>query len=82
MLKFKLRPEQIELLKQDEEGKAYLEYYEKIGGEPIGLTVPIGYPEGVQEMGGVIPVYKECIKKGVTWEELLNYKGYDEGVEI
>ena len=22
-------------------------------------------------------VLKECIKKGVSWEELLNFKGYD-----
>lgn len=56
-----------------EEGRKYLEYNDKVGGEPIGLIVPFGYPEGVEEMGGVIAVYDECIKKGITWEELLDY---------
>jgi hypothetical protein len=45
----------------------------KVGGEPIGLMVPIGYPTGVEEMGGVVQVYRACIQEGKTWEELLNY---------
>lgn len=44
------------------------------GKEPLGLIVPYGYPEGVEERGGVAAVYDECIEKGITWEELLNYK--------
>lgn len=43
------------------------------GQEPIGLTVPFGYPPGVEERGGPEEVYKECIKKKVTWEELLGW---------
>lgn len=58
---------------QTEEGRKYLEYNDKVGGEPIGLMVPFGYPEGVEEMGGVIAVYEECIKHGKTWEDLLGY---------
>ena len=58
---------------ETEEGRKYLEYNDKVGGEPIGLIVPFGYPEGVEEMGGVIAVYEECIKQGITWEELLKY---------
>lgn len=50
------------------EEKAYERYAEVIGGEPSG------YPAGVEEHGGVVAVYEECIKKGVTWEELLDYK--------
>ena len=72
-MKAKLQPDEIKLLQADEEGKAYLEYNEKVGGEPIGLIVPFGYPNGVNEMGGVIAVYQECIKQGKTWEELLGY---------
>lgn len=53
------------------EQKAYEEYAAKIGGDPIGLEVPNGYPPGVEERGGPVAVYRECIKKGVTWEELL-----------
>jgi hypothetical protein len=64
----------LKLFKMDEEGRKYLEYNDKVGGEPIGLTVPFGYPEGVEKMGGVIAVYDECIKQGITWEELLDYK--------
>lgn len=78
MGKVDLKPEQIKLLQMDEEGKAYLEYNEKVGGEPIGLTVPFGYPEGVEEMGGVIAVYKKCIKQGITWEKLLAYDPPDD----
>lgn len=69
----KLRKSQIELLNMDDEGQAYLKYNDLIGGEPIGLTVPFGYPDGVENMGGVVAVYDECIRQGMTWEELLNY---------
>ena len=58
---------------ETEEGRKYLEYNDKVGGEPIGLIVPFGYPEGVEEMGGVIAVYDECIKRGITWEDLLDF---------
>jgi hypothetical protein len=81
MAKVDLRPEQIELLLQmDEEGKAYLEYNEKVGGEPIGLFIPFGYPSGVEETGGVVAVYRECIKQGVTWEDLLNFNPPDDAI--
>lgn len=57
-----------------ETGNLFNAYKKATGGtEPIGLIVPIGYPEGVKEHGGVEAVYKECIEKGITWEELLNY---------
>jgi len=58
---------------ETDEGRKYLEYNDKVGGEPIGLTVPIGYPHGVEEMGGVIAVYDECIKRRITWESLLDF---------
>ena len=58
---------------ETEEGRKYLEYNDKVGGEPIGLMVPFGYPEGVEEMGGVIAVYEKCIEQGITWEDLLGY---------
>jgi hypothetical protein len=70
-MKIEIDDIQKELSQLDEEGRAYLEYNDKVGGEPIGLTVPFGYPEGVDEMGGVIAVYKECIRQNKTWQELL-----------
>lgn len=64
-----------ELLRHSPEGRAYVEYNEKIGGECIGLEVPNGYPEPVYnilEAGGTIEeIYKECIQRGISWEELL-----------
>jgi hypothetical protein len=63
-----------ELIARTEEGRAYIEYNNKVGGEPIGLCVPYGYPKGVEKLGGVIAVYEECIRQGKTWEELLDFK--------
>ena len=41
----------------DEAGKAYLEYNNAVGGEPISFVIPFGYLDRVEEHGGVIPVY-------------------------
>lgn len=73
-MKVELLAEQIELYMMDEEGRSYLEYNDKIGGEPLGLVVPYGYPDGVDDLGGVVAVYQECIKQNKTWEELLGVK--------
>ena len=73
MAKVEYEDWEIRLFNKDEEGRKYLEYNDKVGGEPLGLIVPIGYPHGVEEMGGVIAVYDECIKRGITWEDLLDY---------
>ena len=70
---YQLDETDIKLLQQTEEGKMYLRYHEVTKGEPLGMMIPFGYPDGVEERGGVIKVYEECIKKGVTWEELLGY---------
>lgn len=63
----------IQLFEMTEEGKAYLEYNDKIGGEPIAPVVPYGYPEGFELYPSAIELYKDCIARGITWEELLNY---------
>lgn len=68
----------LKLFNETEEGRKYLEYNDKVGGEPIGLIVPFGYPEGVEEMGGVIAVYDKCIEQGKTWEDLLGYHPPDD----
>lgn len=57
------------------------EYQKATGGEePLGYIVPFGYPSGVEEHGGVEAVYKECIKKKVTWEKLLNWNPPDDAI--
>ena len=80
--KVKLDKIQKELCQMDEEGRAYLQYNEIVGGEPLGLTVPYGYPEGVEELGGVIAVYRECIRKQLRWEELLKVTKKEEDTLI
>jgi hypothetical protein len=77
-----LSNEQIEIYQMFDEGRAYLKYNEIIGGEPLGMTVPYGYPEGVEKYGGVIGVYQECIKQGITWEELFDYEQPEDDVDI
>lgn len=65
-----------ELLKQSPEGKAYVEYNERIGGDKLGLNVPWGYPPRVQryldEGHTLEEIYRECIYKGISWEEMFN----------
>jgi hypothetical protein len=58
----------------DIEKKKFKEYQEATGGDsPLGYIVPFGLPAGVEERGGIIAVYDECIRKKVTWEDLLNF---------
>jgi hypothetical protein len=69
MAKVKLLPEEIEMYQLDEEGKAYIEYNEKVGGEPFGYSF-----DGLSLVGkfdNITELYKECIKQNKTWEELL-----------
>ena len=59
-------------------GRAYLEYNDTVGGEPFGYND--GMPSSVydavdNDYGGLIGLYKECIKQGKTWEELLGTSG-------
>lgn len=58
------------------------EYSRKIGGPPLHKGIPTGhYPPGVEEAGGPDTVYRECLKKGITWEELIGYKEeYDKDI--
>ena len=73
MAKIQYEDWEIKQFKESEEGQKYLEYNEKVGGEPIGMMIPFGSPEGVEEMGGVIAVYEKCIEQKITWEDLLGF---------
>lgn len=75
-----------EILSQTPEGKAYVEYNERIGGERLGLNVPWGYPPCVQDyldQGHTLEeLYKECIERGASWEELFScYIEYDPKIQ-
>ena len=70
-----------ECYEKTEEGRAYLAYYDATGGGEIGYMQPTGYPDGVEQMGGPTAVYRECVKRGITWEELLHFQDdYFDGV--
>ena len=59
-------------------GRAYLEYNDAVGGEPFGYTsgMPVDVLDDIDnEYGGLIGLYKECVKQGKTWEELLKTDG-------
>lgn len=56
-------------------GRAYLEYNEKVGGEPFGYTVGMPDVDIEKDYGGLVGLYHECIKQGKTWEELLQTSG-------
>lgn len=69
MAKVKLLPEQIQVYEMDEEGKAYLEYNDVVGGEPFGYSF-----DGLSLVGKfdtITDLYKECIKQKKTWDEVL-----------
>ena len=73
MKPIKYQPWEIENFEITDEGRKYLEYNSKVGGEPLGLMIPFGYPAEFDKYGSVIAVYDECIKKGITWEKLLKF---------
>ena len=59
-------------------GRAYLEYNDKVGGEPFGFNgaMPVDVLDAVDvKYGGVVGLYHECIKQGKTWEVLLDTSG-------
>lgn len=79
-MKIELTKDEVKNLQKSEVGRAYLEYNEKVGGEPIELFMPSGYPGDLETEDDVIKAYKECIAKGVTWEDLLDYHMPDDAI--
>ena len=71
-----------EIFNMSATGRAYLEYNEKVGGEPFGNC--LGMPEFNIEnrFGGIVGLYQECIKQGVTWEKLLETDGKWEEIPV
>lgn len=66
----------IEIFEMTPTGRAYLEYNEKVGGEPFNDCC-IGMPDFHvdRDYGGIVGLYHECIKQGKTWQELLGVSG-------
>lgn len=81
MAKIEYTKTDIEIFKLNSIGRAYLEYNDKVGGEPFGYCT--GMPDFEEKYGGIEGLYEECIKHGKTWEELLNTTGkWDELPEM
>ncbi len=61
-------------------GRAYLEYYRVTGGEAFGYSIgmPVKAMELIEELGGIEAMYKECIRRGICWEELLDWNGHSD----
>jgi hypothetical protein len=78
-----IKQEGDEIMEFEHVEQLFKKYQRATGGiEPIGLTVPVGFPCGIESWEEVIEIYKKCIDKGITWEKLLNYKRPPEDVEI
>ncbi len=61
-----------------EEGLTYLEYNRRIGGEPFGFTIGMPIEADPDKYGGIAEMYRECIRLGITWEELLQWSGHSD----
>jgi len=81
---FSLDPEDRELFDQSETGQSYLEYYDRFHGEPFvfNIGMPLEAYDKVQELGGVADLYRECIRQGKTWEELIGWDGDGDEIPI
>jgi hypothetical protein len=75
MAKIKYDAVDIRIFKESAEGRAYLEYNDKIGGEPFNRWLDIGDIDIDEQYGGIVGLYHECIKQGKTWQELLGTDG-------
>lgn len=75
MAKIEYSKVEIEIFKLTPLGRAYLEYNEKVGGEPFGYCTGMPEFEIEEKYGGIEGLYAECVKQGKTWEELLKTTG-------
>lgn len=83
MAKIEYTKTDIEIFKLNSIGRAYLEYNDKVGGEPFGYCTGMPDFEVEEKYGDIEGLYEECIKQGKTWEELLNTTGkWDELPEM
>lgn len=73
-----------EIMSVNPEGAAYVRYNELIGGERIGLSMPVGYPYEIQEYlegGGTLEgIYEGCVRAGITWYEMFSLYPVDRRV--
>ena len=71
-----------EIYNLTEEGRAYLQYNEVIGGDSFGFTVGMPVEADPELYGGIAGMYQECIRREITWEELLQWDGHSDELDI
>ena len=71
-----------EIYNLTEEGRAYLQYNEVIGGDPFGFTVGMPVEADPELYGGIAGMYQECIRREITWEEFLQWNGHSDEMDI
>lgn len=71
-----------EIYNLTEDGRAYLKYNEVIGGDPFGFIVGMPVEADPELYGGIAGMYKECIRREITWEELLQWNGHSDEMDI
>lgn len=71
-----------EIYNLTEDGRAYLQYNEVIGGDPFGFTVGMPLEADPEPYGGIAGMYRECIRREITWEELLQWNGHSDEMDI
>ena len=67
--KYELTEDEIKSLEESEVGSAFLEYWRVFKDEPFPIYH--GMPDVYSKYGGVDGLYRECIRRGLTWRELI-----------
>ena len=61
---------------------SYIDYNREVGGEPFGFTTGMPVEADPDKYGGISEMYRECIRRGVAWEELLQWDGHSDELPI
>lgn len=60
----------------------YIDYNREVGGEPFGFTTGMPVEADPDKYGGISEMYRECIRRGVAWEELLQWDGHSDELDM
>lgn len=61
---------------------SYLDYNREVGGEAFGFTTGMPIEVDPEKYGGIAKMYRECIRRGIAWEELLQWDGHSDEIHI
>ena len=63
-------------------GGSYLDNNREVGGEAFGFTTGMPKEADPEKYGGIAKMYRECIRRGMAWEELLQWDGHSDEMYI